>query len=258
MCYGCLVRVGGGDAASDAAARGAVLAEPAPSAEGRAPAEWFWTEVAALRARWCVLEHPLIARLAAGDLPASKVAACVAEQYHAAVALAAAWSWAASHATGPLRAALIPVAQERAADVRAWRRLLRAAGWGPRLRWWHAGSPLRATVDCAHAWAGDRRRGLTETLAVLYAIESGAARLAGVQRAALVEHYRFEERAVQCLRAGEGGAHVAADLRRVLEGLLARGADPFAALGAIEGAYRGLWCLVDEVTRAREVAVEGA
>ncbi len=170
--------------------------------------------------RWSTAAHPFHQRWCAGALTGDDLRASASEHHHAVLALAraarsaaelAARSVAAPSHCGDLVPALRRAAVLRERELDLWYEFAAAVGWrgSP---WCYAEDPLPETVACARDWVGDGHRDLAEQLATIHAIESIQARLAPVQRDALIDHYGLRDpRAIgwfrrRCERASAGAA----------------------------------------------------
>src|SRR5881397_3792493 len=103
--------------------------------------DWFWTEVALLRERWDVLEHPFYRRWSAGQLRPGDLQLYASEYHHAVVAIADASRSAAALADGELAPRLVEHAGEELAHIDLWMRFARATGWRAGRGWFYAEEP---------------------------------------------------------------------------------------------------------------------
>src|SRR5580765_6740957 len=132
----------------------------------------LFAEIDALREHWNVLRHPFYTRWEHGELSRGELAFYAGEYRHAVVALAD-----AAEASGDAGHA-----QEERDHVALWDDFA-AALEAPLDR-----EPTAGTRECAEAWApGDK----LESLAVLYAVESGQPAISETKLRGLVSHYGF-------------------------------------------------------------------
>lgn len=102
--------------------------------------------------------------------------------------------------------------------------------------------PMDETIRCARAWAGDPKRSLEVTLAVLYALASTGSRLAELKRDATIDHYGTRGIAyfeVRILRDPDYAQYA----RKRLEACLAPERAP-ELLAAVETALATYWQLL--------------
>jgi pyrroloquinoline-quinone synthase len=193
----------------------------------------LFAEIDRLRERWDVLRHPFYTRWESGDLTRDELAFYAGEYRHAVVAVA--------------RAAEDSGDEEHAREERD-----HVALWDDFAAALDAPLDRAATPEtraCAAAWApGDR----LESLAVLYAVESGQPAISETKLRGLVEHYGFTAEgpatAYFALHAVRDVEH-AREARARLEA--DAGTDDTARLvDAAERALRGNWALLDSVDAA--------
>jgi pyrroloquinoline-quinone synthase len=204
----------------------------------------FWDRLDAARAQCNVLEHPFYTRWSRGELTRDELAAYSGQYRHAVTALAQASEYAAAQADGELRAELSAHAAEEAAHVELWDRFVDAVGGDV------AAAPLPETADCSDTWASESRS-LPETLAALYAIESGQPAISQTKRDGLLDLYGFETGPATAyfdVHATLDHEH-AAGHRASLDGLLS-GADEDALVAAATDVLEANWALLDGVERA--------
>ena len=205
----------------------------------------FFAELETVRSRWNVLDHPFYQRWSAGELTQRELATYAGQYRHAVVALADASHATAAVAGEGLRAGLEAHAAEETAHISLWDEFTAAVGGDP------AAAPTPETAACAQAWAGDGERPLLESLAAMYAIESGQPAISETKTEGLVAHYGcqpgsdattyFELHAVRDI---EHAAHERALLEQHLDG-----ADIEALLAEAEAVLKGNWELLDGVER---------
>jgi pyrroloquinoline-quinone synthase len=204
----------------------------------------FWDRLETVKSDNDVLQHPFYTRWSNGELTRDELAAYGGQYRHAVVALAAASRNAAPAAGGALRAHLEEHAAEEEAHVDLWDRFVAATGGDP------DAAPTPESAECAATWAGSGR-GVAETLAALYAIESAQPEIAAVKQRGLVELYGYDEGPATDyfdVHARLDAEHAAAH-RRFLEGVLDE-ADTDALIDAARDALRANWKLLDGVDRA--------
>ena len=184
------------------------------------------------RARWNVLEHPFYRRWECGDLTREELAYYAGQYRHAVVALADAAMTAAAGSEH---------AEEERAHVTLWDAFAAELGVaGPQ-------APNATTAECARAWTAASDE--LESLAILYAVESGQPDVSRTKLAGLAEHYGIAPdsgaAAYFALHAERDVEH-AEEARSLLEGR-AVDADVDRLAGAAEAALRGNWRLLDGV-----------
>src|SRR5436309_5731912 len=107
--------------------------------------DWFWTEVALLRERWDVLEHPFYRRWSAGQLRPGDLQLYASEYHHAVVAIATASKRAADRAQGELADALRAHAAEEEDHIGLWMDFARGTGWCKGDGWFFGEDPYEET-----------------------------------------------------------------------------------------------------------------
>jgi pyrroloquinoline-quinone synthase len=198
----------------------------------------IWERIEASRERWDVLRHPFYQRWSAGELSADELAR-YSGQYRHAVEAVATMSDAVADAL-PERPELRRHAAEELGHVRLWDGFVEAAGGDA------GDGPTAETTACVSTWAasGDA----LETLARLFAVESGQPQISHTKREGLLERYGFSE--------GAGTAYFrvhetrdvdhAAEVRELVSELAAPG-DEDRIVAAAESAFRANWRLLDGV-----------
>jgi pyrroloquinoline-quinone synthase len=210
--------------------------------------DWFWTEVALLRERWDVLEHPFYQRWSAGQLSPAELQAYASEYHHAVVAIADASVRAARLADGDLRRELEQHAAEELEHIDLWMQFARATGWCAGTAWFFSEDAYEETLACARAWSGSAARSLSGHLVTLYAIESAQPQISETKLAGLLEHYGFTDGpATEYFRLHARGDHAHAALARQAFERTATGEDPFALLRDVEASYRAYWGMLDRL-----------
>ena len=198
----------------------------------------IWERIERSRERWDVLRHPFYRRWSAGELTADELARYSGQYRHAVEAIATMSETAA--AAAPERAELRRHAAEELGHVRLWDGFVEGAGGAS------GDAPTAETAECVREWtAGDD---LLETLARLYAIESGQPAISRTKREGLLSSYGFED--------GPGTAYFrihetrdsehAAEARDLISEL-AGTADEDRLATAAESAFRANWRLLDGV-----------
>jgi pyrroloquinoline-quinone synthase len=198
----------------------------------------IWERIESSRERWNVLRHPFYRRWSAGELGAPELARYSGQYRHAVEAVAAMSETAAGEL--PERPELRRHAAEELGHVRLWDGFVDAAGGD-------AADPATAeTAACVKAWTAGSDP--LETLARLYAVESGQPEISRTKREGLLERYGFDD--------GPGTAYFrlherrdvehAAEARELIEELAAP-ADEDRVVAAAESAFRANWRLLDGV-----------
>jgi pyrroloquinoline-quinone synthase len=198
----------------------------------------IWERIEAGRERWDVLRHPFYQRWSAGTLSAAELARYSGQYRHAVEAIAK-MSEATADAL-PERPELRRHAAEELGHVRLWDGFLEAAGGNA------ADRPTAETAECVGSWnAGEDP---LETLARLYAVESGQPAISRTKRAGLVDRYGFDDGAATAyFRVHEArDADHAAQARALIEELAQPG-DSERVVAAAETAFRSNWRLLDGV-----------
>ena len=200
--------------------------------------ERVWQRIERSRERWDVLRHPFYRRWSAGELSGEELAR-YSGQYRRAVEAIATLSEAAATAL-PERPELRRHAAEEAAHVRLWDGFLEAAGGDA------ADLPTPETEACVRAWTSDAAVG--ESLARLYAIESGQPEISRTKRQGLAAFYGIESgSATAYFRVHEArDAEHAAEARELIEELAAP-ADEDVVVAAAQSAFESNWRLLDGV-----------
>jgi pyrroloquinoline-quinone synthase len=205
----------------------------------------FFTHLETVRDRWNVLQHPFYQRWSAGELTREELAVYAGQYRHAVVALADASTATAEVAGEELRAGLRAHAAEETAHIDLWDEFTAAVGGDV------TAAPTTETAACAAAWSGDGERPLLQSLAAMYAIESGQPAISETKTEGLVEHYGFAPGSdatryfeLHAVRDIEHAAHE----RELLEARLQPG-DAEALLEEAEAVLRANWELLDGVER---------
>jgi pyrroloquinoline-quinone synthase len=217
------------------------------SAAGHPPAsEWFWTELAIMRARWNVLRHPFYLRWSAGELTMRELARYAAQYLHLTVALASVSRNAVDKADGLLADVLTEHAVEEQAHVDLWLAFADAAH--RETTWLNTADALPETLECSRIWAGDESRPLELDLVSLYAIEAPQSEIAQTKLDGLLSLYGFTAgRATEYFRVHSTRDREHAALAgAALEGLLPT-ADPFVLLRQADAVQRGYWQMLDRL-----------
>ncbi len=198
----------------------------------------IWERIESSRERWDVLRHPFYQRWSAGELTAPELAR-YSGQYRHAVAAIAEMSDSVAEAL-PERDELRRHAAEELGHVRLWDGFLEEVGGDA------AADPTPETAECVRTWTtnGDA----LETLARLYAVESGQPPISRTKREGLLERYGFEDGAGTAyfrIHQSRDVEH-AAEARELLEEL-AGPDDDDRIVAAAESAFRANWRLLDGV-----------
>jgi pyrroloquinoline-quinone synthase len=200
--------------------------------------EAIWERIERSRERWNVLRHPFYRRWSAGELTRGELARYSGQYRHAVGAIATMSAAAAAHA--PDREDLRRHAAEERGHVGLWDGFVEAAGGDGEAR------ATPETDDCVRAWTADD--GLIETLARLYAIESGQPEISRIKREGLLDRYGYADGAgTAYFRVHETRDEEHADeVRNLIDELVSDG-DADRVVGAAEGALRANWRLLDGV-----------
>ena len=198
----------------------------------------IWERIESSRERWDVLRHPFYRRWSAGELSADELASYSGQYRHAVEAIAS-MSDAAADAL-PEHEELRRHAAEERGHVRIWDGFVEAAGGDA------SDGPTPETAGCVAAWTAATDP--LETLARLYAVESGQPPVSRTKREGLLERYGFEDGAGTAyfrIHAKRDVEH-AAEARELIE-RLAGPADEDRLVAAAESAFRANWRLLDGV-----------
>ena len=197
-----------------------------------------WDRIEESRNRWNVLNHPFYERWSKGELTLDELGRYSGQYRHAVEAIATMSASAAEAA--PERAGLAEHADEEASHLRLWDGFVGAVDGSTDA----AANP--ETAECVEAWTADD--GLLETLARLYAVESGQPEISRTKREGLASFYG--------IRNGSGTAYFrvhetrdaehAAQARELIAELAGPG-DEDAIVEAAESAMRANWRLLDGV-----------
>ena len=192
------------------------------------------------RSRWNVLEHAFYKRWSAGDLSPEELARYSGQYRHAVEAVATASAALADQLPDHLE--LREHAREEADHVALWDGFVDAVGGSP------DAAANAETEACVAEWT--RADSPLNTLARLYAVESGQPEISTTKLEGLSAHYGVETDAGTAyftLHRGRDVEHAAEGIE-LLEELLA--ADPGAADGVVaaaEATFRANWKLLDGV-----------
>jgi pyrroloquinoline-quinone synthase len=198
----------------------------------------IWERIERSRERWDVLRHPFYRRWSAGELSAAELARYSGQYRHAVEAIAT-MSEAAAQAA-PERPELRRHAAEELGHVRLWDGFVEGADGAI------TDTPTPETAECVRDWTAGAD--LLDTLARLYAIESGQPAISETKREGLLERYGFEDGPgtvyfrIHQTRDSEHAAEA-----RELISELARPADEDRVVAAAESAFRANWRLLDGV-----------
>jgi pyrroloquinoline-quinone synthase len=200
--------------------------------------EAIWERIERSRERWNVLRHPFYRRWSAGELTPEELARYSGQYRHAVGAIATVSAAAAAHA--PEREDLRRHAAEERGHVRLWDGFIEAAGGDSEAR------PTPETEDCVRTWTADD--GLLETLARLYAIESGQPEISRIKCEGLLDRYGYADGAgTAYFRVHETRDNEHADEVRDLIDELVSDGDADRVVAAAETALRANWRLLDGV-----------
>jgi pyrroloquinoline-quinone synthase len=197
-----------------------------------------WSRIERSRERWNVLRHPFYVRWSNGELSREELARYSGQYRHAVEAIAEI-SAAAADAL-PERSELRRHAAEELGHVRLWDGFVEASGGRA------SDEPTYETAECVRAWTASGST--AETLARLYAIESGQPEISRTKREGLVERYGFADDAGTAYFK----VHETRDLDHAVEvrellSEIADGTSDDRLVAAAESAFRGNWRLLDGV-----------
>ena len=197
-----------------------------------------WSRIERSRERWNVLRHPFYVRWSNGELSREELARYSGQYRHAVEAIAEI-SAAAADAL-PERPELRRHAAEELGHVRLWDGFVEATGGRA------SDAPTCETAECVRAWTANGST--AESLARLYAIESGQPEISRTKREGLVERYGFEDDAgTAYFRVHETrDLDHAAEVRELLVEI-ADGTSDDRLVAAAESAFRANWRLLDGV-----------
>jgi pyrroloquinoline-quinone synthase len=198
----------------------------------------IWDRIESSRERWDVLNHPFYQRWSAGELSADELARYSGQYRHAVEAIAE-MSDSVADAL-PEREDLRRHAAEELGHLRLWDGFLDEVGGDA------GDQPTAETAECVRTWTANDDA--LETLARLYAVESGQPPISRTKREGLLERYGFDD--------GAGTAYFrihetrdvehAAEARELIEELASEGDDD-RLVAAAESAFRANWRLLDGV-----------
>jgi pyrroloquinoline quinone (PQQ) biosynthesis protein C len=200
--------------------------------------ESTWERIERSRERWNVLRHDFYRRWSDGELTEPELARYSGQYRHAVEAIAT-MSTAAADAL-PERPELRRHAAEELGHVRLWDGFVGASGGST------ADAPTTETAECVRAWTAPGEP--VETLARLYAIESGQPEISRTKREGLLGPYGYEDGAgTAYFRVHESrDVEHAAEVRELVEELADEG-DEDRLVAAAEAAFRANWRLLDGV-----------
>jgi pyrroloquinoline-quinone synthase len=198
----------------------------------------IWERIERSRERWDVLRHPFYQRWSAGELTAEELSRYSGQYRHAVEAIATMSESAAD--APPKHPELRRHAAEELGHVRLWDGFVEAAGGST------ADAPTPETAECVRTWTADSDA--LETLARLYAIESGQPDISRTKREGLLDRYGFSDGAgTAYFRVHETrDVEHAAEARQLIEELATEGDDD-RLVAAAESAFRANWRLLDGV-----------
>ena len=198
----------------------------------------IWQRIESSRERWDVLNHPFYQRWSAGELTADELARYSGQYRHAVEAIATMSDFVAD--AMPEREDLRRHAAEERGHLRLWDGFLDEVGGDASVE------STPETAECARTWTADGDA--LETLARLYAVESGQPSISRTKREGLLERYGFDD--------GAGTAYFrihetrdvehAAEARELIEELASED-DSDRIVAAAESAFRSNWRLLDGI-----------
>ena len=198
----------------------------------------IWDRIESSRERWDVLRHPFYQRWSAGELTPPELAHYSGQYRHAVQAIAE-MSDSVAEAL-PEREDLRRHAAEELGHLRLWDGFLEEVGGEA------TDEPTPETAECVRTWTANGDA--LETLARLYAVESGQPPISRTKREGLLERYGFDDGAgTAYFRIHESrDVEHAAEARGLLEEL-AGPDDDDRIVAAAESAFRANWRLLDGV-----------
>jgi pyrroloquinoline-quinone synthase len=198
----------------------------------------IWERIEASRERWDVLNHPFYQRWSNGELTGEELARYSGQYRHAVEAIAD-MSESVADAL-PERQDLRRHAAEELGHVRLWDGFLGEAGGDA------GDEPTPETAECVRTWTANGDA--LETLARLYAVESGQPAISTTKREGLLGRYGFSDGAgTAYFRVHETrDVEHAAEARELIEELAAE-EDEDRLVTAAESAFRANWRLLDGV-----------
>jgi pyrroloquinoline-quinone synthase len=199
-----------------------------------------WERIEASRERHNVLEHPFYVRWTEGELSGEELADYAGQYRHATAAIARLCADAAAEAPEESRSELRRHAVEEESHIGLWDDFVEAAGGKI------GAEPHAETAECVSEWTSPD--GYLESLARLYAIESGQPEIAKVKRDGLVSLYGFHEGpATEYFRVHETDdvAH-AEESRRLIASAMTED-DEDRVVAAAESAFKANLRLLDGV-----------
>jgi hypothetical protein len=183
--------------------------------------EWLWAELAVLRERYALEDHPYLTARRRGPLSPSDLQLLATEYDHVVVATAA----AARQARGvPAEVATLA---ER--EIQRWRDFARTIGWSGNCAWFYGEDPFLETVALAQCLAGHDRMSEAEVVARLYAVR--LAQTDGADRLTSLLEHALSTMAIE---------------------------DPFAVLAVARETLESLWGFHDRLEASRVAVPEAA
>ena len=199
-----------------------------------------WERIEESRSRHNVLDHPFYQRWSAGELSADELARYAGQYRHATEAIARLSTDAAEAAPGGVRDDLRRHADEEVAHVGLWDDFVEATGGEI------GAEPTPETAECVSSWTAPT--GYLQSLARLYAIESGQPEISRVKREGLRSFYGIEDGSgTEYFRVHERtDASHADEARGLIESAL-EDADAEELVAAAESTFRANWRLLDGI-----------
>jgi pyrroloquinoline quinone (PQQ) biosynthesis protein C len=185
--------------------------------EGRlhpASSEWLWSELAVLRERHALGDHPYVVAWRQAELTRTDLQLLATERDHVVVATAAALRRA-----GDLPADTVALAEDEIDD---WRRFAAATGWQGRCAWFYGEDPFPETMALARCLAAREGASAAEAVARLYALRTA--------------HAEGDDRLTLLLADSLSAMPID---------------DPFAVLTAARETLEALWRFYDRLAAAR-------
>jgi pyrroloquinoline-quinone synthase len=201
-----------------------------------------WERIEESRERNNVLEHPFYVRWSEGDLTGKELADYAGQYRHATAAIARLCADAAEEAPDQVREELRRHAAEEEEHIGLWDDFVEAAGGTI------GAEPHPETAECVGEWTSQGT--YLESLARLYAIESGQPEIAKIKRDGLLSLYGYNEGpATEYFRVHETDdiAHTE-ESRRLIEAAMTD-EDADRVVSAAESAFKANLRLLDGVQR---------
>jgi pyrroloquinoline quinone (PQQ) biosynthesis protein C len=200
--------------------------------------ERVWERIERSRERWNVLRPPFYQRWSAGELEGEELARYSGQYRHAVEAIATLSQEAAKAL--PEHPELQRHAAEEVGHVRIWDGFVDACGGSA------TDAPTAETAECVRSWTAKSTP--VESLARLYAIESGQPPISDTKREGLLGSYGFDDGAGTAYFRVHSSRDIehAAEVRELISEV-ATEADEDRLVAAADSAFRANWRLLDGV-----------